>query len=82
MIHEEVRTKHLFHSKLLIYFSLSPIETIKFRPIDIGINNPFKDRIKFLWEEWIEKDEEIDLTKRNYLKTVKKEEFVIYDYDF
>ncbi len=44
--------------------------------MDLGVNKPFKDRIRLLWEHWMANDSNISLTKSNYRKSVPRNTFL------
>jgi len=44
--------------------------------MDIGINMPFKEHIKFLWKTWMADPNNIDLTNSSYRKSVPRETLI------
>ena len=57
----------------LIYFP--PNTTHKLQPMDLGVNKPFKDRLKAKWEDFICRDYYTE-TLSGYRKEVSRNEFI------
>ncbi len=50
--------------------------TSRLQPMDLGINKPFKDRIRYLWEEWMSNESNISLTNSGYRRSVPRQTFI------
>ena len=35
------------------YSIIPPVTTSKLQPLDVGVNKPFKDRLRKKWNKWI-----------------------------
>lgn len=58
-------------------FFFPPNTTSRLQPMDLGVNKPFKDRIRKSWELWMSLDEHMnDYTKKGYRRQVDRQTFI------